>query len=496
MNAFLPGSLPLEPALLGLPQPSTPTLLVVLGVFMGLFAIGAFAMSRPAAKTRVAAGYDRAFGWIDAAIGAWQADRRLTDVEAERLRAELREPDFVAVLPHFGMHLAIGVALRFPIGSITRAVYVLANMGLAHARLAARRIDARTFRRQMGTHSPLVLLITCMPGIGTFAYLASKPFRAHHLLTRVALDAVLLKLPKDVYRRSGVRSILARPPDGWATDAESADTPGLHLRIVPARVVAALGAITIGLFVADVAMAVVDEEFAPTFLGWGPIVRLLDLNAESSVGTWFATTMLLLCAVLLAAIALGKRRSRDRFALHWAGLAIIVLGLAIDEQAKLHDLGSGFGAEMRERLGLGGVLYYGWVIVAAITIVALGVTYRRFVFALPASTRARFVVAGALYVAGEMGMEMVGGWVFDREGATLTYYLMTSVEELLAMLGVLVAFGALLGELRTAAGPVTVEIAAPDGEVAGSSVTGILVQSAPAAAPRVQAPASIVQMRP
>jgi hypothetical protein len=341
-----------------------------------------------------------------------------------------------------------------------------------------------------------VLLITCLPGIGTFAYLASKPFRAHHLLARVALDAVLLKLPKRVYERSGARPILTRPARRDSSDGSPVEQAGLRIRLVPARVVAALAVITAGLFAADVAMAVIDDVFAPSFLGWEPVMRILDLNAESSIGTWFATTMLLLCAILLGVIALGKRRARDRFARHWAGLSLIVLGLAIDEQAKLHDLGSGFGAEMRERLGLGGVLYYGWVIVAAATIALLAVLYWRFVFALPRSTRIRFITAGGLYLAGEMGMEMVGGSIIDRDGATLAYALSTSVEEFLAMLGVLVAFGALLRETRIVASPVSIEIAVPEGAVAAIDVTDIVIQPAHDASRRDQAPISTVQIRP
>jgi hypothetical protein len=121
------------------------------------------------------------------------------------------------------------------------------------------------------------------------------------------------------------------------------------------------------------------------------------------------------------------------------------------------------------------VLYYGWVIVAAATIALLAVLYWRFVFALPRSTRIRFITAGGLYLAGEMGMEMVGGSIIDRDGATLAYALSTSVEEFLAMLGVLVAFGALLRETRNAAGLVTIDIAAPE-RAAAVDVAGAVVR--------------------
>jgi hypothetical protein len=108
------------------------------------------------------------------------------------------------------------------------------------------------------------------------------------------------------------------------------------------------------------------------------------------------------------------------------------------------------------------VLYYGWVIPAAVTVAALVAVYWRFVFALPALTRTRLLVAAALFLAGEMGMEMVGGWVIDREGVTLAYALMTSVEEFLAMPGVVVAIGALLGYARSAVGEVSVTVDATD----------------------------------
>lgn len=452
----------LAPAILGLPQPSTQTLMIAAGVVLLLFAIGAFVTSRPPVKAKIDAGYDRAFGWIDRAITAWHADGRLTDTEAARLRTELREPDFTAVLPHFGVHLTIGVFLRFPFGSIVRASYVAANMALTHLRLVTRRIDRHTFRRLMGIHSPIVLVLTCFPGIGTFAYLASKPFRAHHLLARVALDAVLLKLPKQVYERSGLRMAVARTADAHGGDAEQRE-PRLRFHIVPAQIMVLLTVVAGGLFAADIVMQTLDAIYAPTFQGWQQVSRILDLGSESSLGTWFAVVMLLLCAVVLALIAYAKHQVGDRFARHWTVLALLAFAFSLDEQAKFHDAGG--GAQVRESLGLGGVLYYGWVVIALISVVAVAFIYRRFIVHLPAGIRNALIVAAGFYVGGEVLVEMVNGWLMDSQGDTYLYKTTTSVEELFGMIGVLVAFGALLVYSRTAVGSVGFRVVGADQQV-------------------------------
>jgi hypothetical protein len=284
----------------------------------------------------------------------------------------------------------------------------------------------------------------------------------------VALDAVLLKLPRNVYQRTGLRAAIARPIGGVRTAAPR--SPGLRIRVVPAQVMLVLVLIAGALFAVDVGVQVVDDVLEPGFLGWEPIYRILDLNSEASLGTWFAIMMLFMCGVLLAIITVATLRAGDRFARHWAGLTLLVIGFSLDEQAKLHDLGSGFGGRMREMLGLGGVLYYGWVIVALVSVAIVGLIYREFVFALPAATRNACVVAAAFFVGGEMGMEMVGGWVMDRQGDTLLYRTMTSIEELFAMFGVLVAFGALLAYARSEIGGVSLQLtggpATPDGTAA------------------------------
>ncbi|MGD9892955.1 MAG: hypothetical protein AB7U18_16885, partial [Dehalococcoidia bacterium] len=358
----------------------------------------------------------RAQRWMEGSIGAWERDGRVSACEAEQLRQNLNEPTVLAVLPHFGVHLAIGAVLRFPIGSITRASYTLLNLLLATLRLLVRNIDRRQWRQALSIHSPLVILIAGMPGIGTFAYLASKPVRSNHLLLRVGLDAVLLKLPFHVYERTGLRWVIARPN----TDARARmdRTSPLKVTVWAPDIVLILGLIVGALAAADL-LTLVMVEFGfidPTVIVWDSVVRMFDLNEESSLGTWYSAIALIALSMLLTAIALAKKQVGDRFAKHWLVLGLLTLGFSIDEVAKLHDPGGAGWHDIRDRIGLSGPLLYSWVIVGMISVVVVAYFYRRFIGYLPQATRRLYILAAALFVGGEVVMEMFSGWYVDVAG--------------------------------------------------------------------------------
>lgn len=159
--------------------------------------------------TKKAVGQNRAQKWLYSSIAAWESEGRIAESDSAKLRAAVDSPEVQTVIPHFGVHLLIGVALRFPIGSITRVSYTTGNLLIACLRLATRRISHDEWRLAAGTHSPLVILIAAMPGIGTFSYLAARPVRSNHLLVRLVFDSAGEKLPFHVYRRLGLKRLVA-----------------------------------------------------------------------------------------------------------------------------------------------------------------------------------------------------------------------------------------------------------------------------------------------
>ncbi len=156
------------------------------------------------------AGEAHVLAWLNEAMANWRVEGRLTDREAAALNEAVKSPQFQKVIPHFGLFLVMGIPLRFPISAAARVVYVLANQAVATVRLLGRRIDRRGWRQAMAIHSPLVLLLAAMPVVGKFSYVAAGPVRSDRLLVRIALDAVLLKLPWHVYERTRLRRLVAR----------------------------------------------------------------------------------------------------------------------------------------------------------------------------------------------------------------------------------------------------------------------------------------------
>lgn len=158
-------------------------------------------------------------------------------------------------------------------------------------------------------------------------------------------------------------------------------------------------------------------------------VGLLSLSFEGNLPTWYASSLLLLCALLLAAIATDVAARGGPYRRHWWGLAGGFAFMSIDEAVQLHEHAGG-------HLGLGGVLYFDWVVPAAIVVALVGATYLGFLRALPPRRRRWFVVAGAIYVGGAVGAELPLGWWTERAGTdSAGYVIIDWVEETLELTG-------------------------------------------------------------
>lgn len=174
------------------------------------------------------------------------------------------------------------------------------------------------------------------------------------------------------------------------------------------------------------------------------LLPVFSANAEKNVPAYFSTFLLLFAAVLLAIIAVRERVQSGAPALYWAALSFGFLLMTIDEALSYHERLVG---PFRELLGdsLPSAFYYAWVVPGIALVLVLVLFFARFLMRLPANTRRAFLLAGALYIGGAIGMEMVGGYYVASGGAQdLTYYLITTAEEALEMAGAIVFIWALL----------------------------------------------------
>lgn len=193
------------------------------------------------------------------------------------------------------------------------------------------------------------------------------------------------------------------------------------------------------------------------------LVPLFNVGLESNIPTWYASATLLLCAGLLAFIAAARRRAGDRFARHWAVLAVIFAGLSLDEVATLHEtLGDVLRLDVTGNTH--GLFFYSWTIAGALFVVVVGLAYLNFLRQLPGRTRWLVLLAAAAYVGGALGLEMFNGTLNEAAGTTQTvaYALGTHIEEFMEMLGVALFAYALADYAAQHVGPVTLRFAADE----------------------------------
>jgi hypothetical protein len=156
---------------------------------------------------------------------------------------------------------------------------------------------------------------------------------------------------------------------------------------------------------------------------------------------------------VLAIIASDERRRGSRWVRHWWALSLIFFYISLDELSSLHENANHWFA-------LGGILYFGWVIPAGIAVAVVGLSYLRFLAALPARARRGFLVAGAFYVGGALGVELILAYWTDVVGdKNFGYSLIDLVEESMEMIGASLFLLALLEYLGSPAGEVRLVLA-------------------------------------
>jgi hypothetical protein len=189
--------------------------------------------------------------------------------------------------------------------------------------------------------------------------------------------------------------------------------------------------------------------FVPTFY----------VDYESTIPTWYSSAALGMAGLLLGLIAVVKLNALEKYRFHWLALSGIFFLLSADEIAMLHELPID---PMRNAFQTGGMLYYPWVIPAAVLVGLVGLSYLPFVWQLPTRIRALVVLAGLTFLSGALGVEMLSGAQADMWGEeNLTYAMIITLEEFLEMLGVVIFIKALLMYIENHLGGLQIQFARP-----------------------------------
>ena len=177
-------------------------------------------------------------------------------------------------------------------------------------------------------------------------------------------------------------------------------------------------------------------------------------DAEGNVFSWYSTIVLASVAVgffLIALATMGAGRSAWPFTV----LGAIALLLSVDEAAYLHERLSIFARE----LGLSSSFTYQWLLVGIPIAVVIGLFVLWLSRHLDRTLRLRLIVAGAVFLAGSVGGEILGGVLAKVDlgivGDTklFAHDAEVLIEEGLEIVGAILAFRAVLLHLHVSNGP-------------------------------------------
>ncbi|MEG3894405.1 MULTISPECIES: hypothetical protein [unclassified Microcoleus] len=193
--------------------------------------------------------------------------------------------------------------------------------------------------------------------------------------------------------------------------------------------------------------------FLPDYPSRDYFAKAFNVDAERNIPTLYSFLALLFSSLLLGAIAYAKNLDSCRYKQHWKILSFIFLYLSLDEIGQLHEK---FIDPMRSLLNATGFLYFTWIVPFGFLVAIFLLSYSKFLLHLPVSTRKLFVAASALYIGGAIGMEIPGGYLASTTGKeNASYAIVTTIEELLEMLGIVVFIHALMSYVKTYLGGIS-----------------------------------------
>jgi hypothetical protein len=194
------------------------------------------------------------------------------------------------------------------------------------------------------------------------------------------------------------------------------------------RLLQILGGATATLSLAGLAVEVLKSIYG--WKGRAGVVPLLSLSYEENIPTYYSAVILLLASAMSGVLAATGRYEKKGDAVAWWGLCAGFFYISMDEVLQFHE-------KWGSSLHTSGVLHFSWVIPAAGILVVLALLYAPFLLRMPAPTRSRLVLAGAIYVVGAVVLELpLGAWTEAKGEKTLGYALIDWLEETMEMAGI------------------------------------------------------------
>lgn len=176
-------------------------------------------------------------------------------------------------------------------------------------------------------------------------------------------------------------------------------------------------------------------------------IWVLDLDFEESFYTWFSTVMLSAAAFICFFLSLKDHGQTKNVKTQWRILGSLFFLLSADEMLSFHERISGM---LSTSFTTSGMFEFAWVIPALIIIPIFLFLFFPFIRHLHTHVSYTIIIAGAIFVFGAVGMEMIAGIFISENNSqddvftSPMYRFLVNIEEGLEVLGVIVFIKALL----------------------------------------------------
>ena len=177
------------------------------------------------------------------------------------------------------------------------------------------------------------------------------------------------------------------------------------------------------------------------------LVPFFDLGNEKNLPTFFQTSILIFTGVLLLLCSGIIQKQRDPSRGYWIALAFGFFYMGIDEWFMLHEKTNQFIRDTIKFKFMDSI-HFPWIVLGLVLVALVTLFFFRFLLRLDKKMRKMLILAAVLYVAGAIGLEIIGGIYLDWAGTDdLLYAMLTAVEETLEMVGVIIMVKALMSYL-------------------------------------------------
>jgi hypothetical protein len=172
--------------------------------------------------------------------------------------------------------------------------------------------------------------------------------------------------------------------------------------------------------------------FEDNNVGW--LFNLFNIRTEGNFPAYYSSATILVASILLFIISSFRKINGLSYSL-WLILSLIFFYLSIDEFVQLHER---VGILVDNNFNLKGYLSWGWVIPYGILFALFSLIYYfKFLPQLSKKIAWLFIISGAIFVIGALGVEMLGANNNDsNDYSEIVNAICYSIEEFLEMLGI------------------------------------------------------------